>query len=559
MSTPRQVEANRRNAQKSTGPRTQEGKDRSRFNGVKHGMTAKFDVLPGEDAAALTGRIDAWTADFQPRNQLERDLIERAVRVSWQLDRVEQAYVARLTANILKATSGENQPVEVESDVLTLGTRLFQDLTKPHGFSPGIVVDPNNPALIVPRLESSGPGCRWLLDRWAEVRSLLEQDQPWQSPDKLRAIRLLGRHPLDALDEPQVANVFLACHTIDSSGGELFHEIWNELRPEELTIARQRLAGPSLERLRPRDRTEAREALLQIVERAVGRLETKADAHRQRAESDAASAADRLAFDDSRGGEILRNYASSCSRALMRTIDALFKMVKARTAAKLVPAAAAVESSTEPGTASDHGITQTEPNFLSIENTVTESAATVDHGITQTEPNFLSIENTVTESAATVDHGITQTEPNFPSIENTVTDSVAASDHGITQTEPNSVSIETTVIESVLPSDHGITETEPNSVSIETTEDFSSKGKVPYRDDRQPRASPRKRCRRGCRGDWHVPLNTTRPTRAFGAGRRAPPDRSGQGSRTEWAAGRERATGWVESRHDPPRVPGRIR
>ncbi len=67
MATPRQIEANRRNAQKSTGPRTAEGKDRSRFNGVTHGMTAKFDVLPGEDGAALTGRIDAWTADFQPR------------------------------------------------------------------------------------------------------------------------------------------------------------------------------------------------------------------------------------------------------------------------------------------------------------------------------------------------------------------------------------------------------------------------------------------------------------------------------------------------------------
>ena len=90
MTTPRQIEANRRNAQKSTGPRTAEGKDRSRFNGVTHGMTAKFDVLPGEDGAALTGRIDAWTADFRPRNQLERDLVERAARLSWKLERVER-------------------------------------------------------------------------------------------------------------------------------------------------------------------------------------------------------------------------------------------------------------------------------------------------------------------------------------------------------------------------------------------------------------------------------------------------------------------------------------
>ncbi len=298
--------------------------------------------------------------------------------------------MARLTANILKATSGENEAVE--NDVLTLGTRLFQDLTKPHGFSPGIVVDPNNPALLVLRLESSAPGCRWLLDRWAELRSLLEQEQPWQSPDKLRAIRLLGRLPLDALDDSQVANVFVACHTIDSSGGELFHEIWNELRPEELTIARPRLAGRALEWLRPRDQAEARAALLQIVERAVGRLETKADAHRQRAELDAASAPDRLAFDDSREGELLRNYALSCGRALMRTIETLFKVCKARIAGKLVPAAVAVESSTESMATGDHGITQTEPNFVSINHTATDSVATGDHGITQTEPNSVSIE-----------------------------------------------------------------------------------------------------------------------------------------------------------------------
>ncbi len=185
----------------------------------------------------------------------------------------------RLTANILKATSGENEAVE--NDVITMGERLFQDLTKPHGFSPGIAVDPNNPAMLVLRLESSAPGCRWLLDRWADLRSMLEQEQPWQSHDKFRAIRLLGRQPLDGLDDSQVAKVFLACHTIDSSGGELLHEIWNELRTDELEVARQRFAGRPLEWLPFRDQTAVREALVQIVDRAVGRLESKADVHRR--------------------------------------------------------------------------------------------------------------------------------------------------------------------------------------------------------------------------------------------------------------------------------------
>jgi hypothetical protein len=90
---------------------------------------------------------------------------------------------------------------------------------------------------VVRDLESSADGCKWLLDRWAELHSLLDLEQAWQSPDKLKAIRLLGRQPIDAFDDPKVGLVFLACHKIDPSGGELFHEIWNELRFSEIAIA----------------------------------------------------------------------------------------------------------------------------------------------------------------------------------------------------------------------------------------------------------------------------------------------------------------------------------
>jgi hypothetical protein len=110
MATPRQIEANRRNAQKSTGPRTKEGKERSRFNGVKHGMTATFDILPGEDAEAYRERLDAFMADFKPRDAFERELVEQIVQASWLLDRVELAHLVRLTEIILEAAGGETPP-----------------------------------------------------------------------------------------------------------------------------------------------------------------------------------------------------------------------------------------------------------------------------------------------------------------------------------------------------------------------------------------------------------------------------------------------------------------
>ena len=63
---------NRRNAQKSTGPRTPEGKNRSKFNAVKHGMTAETLVLPDEDANILQIRLETWIHDLQPRNEVEQ-------------------------------------------------------------------------------------------------------------------------------------------------------------------------------------------------------------------------------------------------------------------------------------------------------------------------------------------------------------------------------------------------------------------------------------------------------------------------------------------------------
>ena len=227
-----------------------------------------------------------------------------------------------------------------------------------------------------------------------ELRSLLDQEQPWQSADKLKAIRLLGCYPLDALDGSQVAVVFLACHTIDSCGGELFHEICNGLTPDQLEVARERLAGRRLDGLRPRDQAEAREALVQIIERAVGRLETKAEVHRRLAEIDAATAADRLAFDDSRKGELLHNYEASCRRTLFRTIDKFVKVRQAGNAGKLVHAAVAVESSTEPVAPVEQGITENGPNSATVENTGTKPVVVVEQGITENGPNSVASANT---------------------------------------------------------------------------------------------------------------------------------------------------------------------
>ena len=90
----RRAEAARRNAQKSTGPRTPEGKARSSMNAVKHGLTAQAAVLPGEDPDELESLARLFTAQLKPMGPLQRLLVERIISLTWKLRRVSRAEVA---------------------------------------------------------------------------------------------------------------------------------------------------------------------------------------------------------------------------------------------------------------------------------------------------------------------------------------------------------------------------------------------------------------------------------------------------------------------------------
>ncbi len=96
MATAAQIEANRVNAQKSTGPRTDKGKVRARLNALKHGMTARtiMPVLPHEDPKQLEDRTQQFINDMRPRNDVERELVCHAARLSWAIERAERVETA---------------------------------------------------------------------------------------------------------------------------------------------------------------------------------------------------------------------------------------------------------------------------------------------------------------------------------------------------------------------------------------------------------------------------------------------------------------------------------
>ncbi len=87
MTSFRQIEANRRNARKSTGPITDEGKQHSRCNAVRHGLTAETVIGALEDAEDCKVFEGAIIADYHAQSAVKRELLLRLASLLWRLRR----------------------------------------------------------------------------------------------------------------------------------------------------------------------------------------------------------------------------------------------------------------------------------------------------------------------------------------------------------------------------------------------------------------------------------------------------------------------------------------
>jgi hypothetical protein len=98
MATTAQIQANRLNAQKSTGPRTAEGKERASQNAVKHGLLAREAVIQGEDPEEFEIYREGMIEELAPAGMVEEMLAERVVGLSWRLRRAERLQNAAFAA-----------------------------------------------------------------------------------------------------------------------------------------------------------------------------------------------------------------------------------------------------------------------------------------------------------------------------------------------------------------------------------------------------------------------------------------------------------------------------
>jgi len=87
----KQHQANRRNAQHSTGPATPAAKEAIRFNALTYGLRTRASILPDENAADYSQLWDELDADWQPQTRTERLYLETMVTSQWLLKRVAES------------------------------------------------------------------------------------------------------------------------------------------------------------------------------------------------------------------------------------------------------------------------------------------------------------------------------------------------------------------------------------------------------------------------------------------------------------------------------------
>jgi hypothetical protein len=104
MATVKQREANQRNAQSSTGPKSQEGKDKVRLNPIKHGLrTEVVNVLPSEDPTEFVRRHESLSNDYAPRTEIEIHLVHQLALLTWKIERADRYEIARLSEQVVNA------------------------------------------------------------------------------------------------------------------------------------------------------------------------------------------------------------------------------------------------------------------------------------------------------------------------------------------------------------------------------------------------------------------------------------------------------------------------
>jgi hypothetical protein len=315
------AEISRQNGRKSRGPKSPEAKSRTRWNALKHGMTARYHVLPDEDPDAFRRLVDSFIEALSPAHAVELALTEQAAIAHWRIQRAARAEAARVASALraAEAAAGHENHEEVAAMghwLLAGDLRARQEAGK--ALFPFLSADRHDsfgrgrgdPRHIVSRLEATAEGCGWLFDQWAKLRVWLERGVDWRTNELIAALQLRGLRPL-GLD------------IIDWGG--LTEPILPKGRPEAIAEARSRMLSQFDEDL-AEDPAGQRAELLGWVQEEMERLGRRKAAHEKREAADRAELPARLAVDTSAEGDRMRRFQADCDRKMDRAINTLLKL-----------------------------------------------------------------------------------------------------------------------------------------------------------------------------------------------------------------------------------------
>ncbi len=127
MATQAQIEANRRNAQKSTGPQTPGGKRIASLNSITHGLRSSRTLLTSEDPAEFDTHRNALFEDLAPVGPMETILAARIVTLTWQLNRATRLQACTLNT-LIKNQDHQKQEKKQLSAMDYLDGNLMEEL-----------------------------------------------------------------------------------------------------------------------------------------------------------------------------------------------------------------------------------------------------------------------------------------------------------------------------------------------------------------------------------------------------------------------------------------------
>ena len=173
LTTEQRREINRRNARKSTGPRTAAGKARSRCNALKHGIRADVLPMPEPEPGVVAARAKAWHDYYRPASPEATRAVDDCVRATLQSDRCRALHDAALDRQVRAATAEWDGVQEAEH------ARLIALLE-------------TDPPRALRGLRRTAPGAAYLLSRWQRLADVLATEGHWPAADLAEALRLRG-------------------------------------------------------------------------------------------------------------------------------------------------------------------------------------------------------------------------------------------------------------------------------------------------------------------------------------------------------------------------------